>query len=395
MKKVLVLGATGSIGTSGLDIIANNKDLFCAVGMSAHSISNTKKLQQLAKAHNCKNLCISATTYKQEILQCQDTSTDAPKINFFGENGLKELIEQSDCDIVLNGIAGAAGLMPSVWAIQNKKDLALANKETIVMAGNLIKKLATQNGVQILPVDSEHSAVFNLIQKYGKESVQEIILTASGGPFKNLPKEKLKNVTLADTLKHPTWNMGKKITIDSATLANKGLEVIEACRLFDIDVEKVRVVVHPQSLVHSLIRTKDGVLYAQISHPDMRHPILSALSYPKFLPNALPVFDLANDVTMTFSKPRFEDFPMLSLAIDAVKKAGGYTIAYNGANEVAVGAFLKEKINFTDIALITKTVLQEDWSKEPDTIEEVCTIDKLAREKAQSALQNILQRGAQ
>lgn len=369
MKKILVLGATGSIGTSSLDIIAHHGDLFTLVGLSAHS--NAEKLTALSQKFGCKNTCLTSEAAPQ--------SSD---ISLYGSEGLKRLIYETDCDIVLNGIAGAAGLMPSIYALECGKDLALANKETIVMAGLLVKTLAEKKGARILPVDSEHSAVFSLQKRYGKNAVDSVILTASGGPFRTLKSEELSRVTLADTLKHPTWNMGQKITIDSATLANKGLEVIEACRLFDIPPEKVRVVIHPQSLIHSLIQTKDGVLYAQISHPDMRHPILQALSWPDFVPNDLPLFDITAGGEMTFFPPRTDDFKMLALAYEAVSKSGKYTIAYNAANEVAVASFVNGTCGFTDIPRITEAVLQDDWTGEPTDFNEVFEADKKARERA-------------
>ena len=373
MKKILILGATGSIGKSGLDIIRQHPDKFCLAGMSAHK--NADALLQAAGEFNCKNLCLTS-----ENAQHHDS------VSFYGSDGLKELIKSTDCDIILNGIAGAAGLVPSITALENHKDLALANKETIVMAGLLIRKLAAKNNTRILPVDSEHSAVFSLTQKYGKDALDSVVLTAPGGPFRNTPKEKLETVTLADTLKHPTWNMGQKITIDSATLANKGLEVIEACRLFDVPAEKVHVVVHPQSLVHSLIRTKDGVLYAQISEPDMRHPIIQAFTWPELIPNKLKLFDLADNVEMTFQKPRMDDFKMLPLAFEAAKKSGKYTIAYNAANEVAVAAFIQTQINFLDIPNLTEEVLAKDWTGEPSDFDEVFEADKKARIAAKEVL---------
>ena len=243
------MGATGSIGTNCIDIIRKNPELFEIAGLSAYRDKVT--LEKLSAEFKIQNCILSSET---------------------GEAKLLEMIRTTDADIAVNGISGASGLMPSKAALESGKDLALANKETIVMAGNLVRSLATLNHKQILPVDSEHSAVFNLIEAYGRESVSEIILTASGGPFRTWNKDRLASVTPSDALKHPTWSMGSKITIDSASLANKGLEVIEACRLFDILPDYVKVVVHPQSLIHSFIRTKDGVLYAQISHPDMRPP---------------------------------------------------------------------------------------------------------------------------
>ena len=234
-------------------------------------------------------------------------------------------------------------------------------------------------------MDSEHSAVFNLIHQSRKENIDEIVITASGGPFREYTDEQLKTVSVEQALKHPTWNMGKKITIDSATLANKGLEVIEACRLFDMPAEKVKVVVHPQSLIHSLVRTNDGMLYAQISNPDMRHPIFGALVWPEIAHNYLEPFNLAGH-EMTFYPPRFDAFPMLSLAYECAKKNKSYTIAYNAANEIAVAAFIDKKCGFTDIPKIVEKVLEKDWSQEADSLDTIFAIDQKARNIAQELI---------
>lgn len=253
------------------------------------------------------------------------------------------------------------------------------------MAWQLVKETAQKNNAAIIPVDSEHSALFNLIQKIGTDSISELIITASGGPFRNYTKEQIAAVTVEQALNHPTWSMGKKITVDSATLANKGLEVIEACRLFDRTPQQVKVVVHPQSLVHSLVRTKDGMLYAQISNPDMRHPIFSALVWPEYEPNYLEPFDLAGH-EMTFFPPRLDTFPLLAAAYDCAAKGNSYTIAFNAANEIAVHAFLEKKCSFTCISDCVKAVITEDWSDCPDTLEKILFADKKARGLAQSYL---------
>ena len=253
MKKILVLGCTGSIGSQTVDIVRNMKDQFSICGLAVGN--NKEKLNSLCKEFNCKGAVFAED----------------------GIEGIRSLVESCDADIAVNGIAGSAGLEPSLIVLENGIDLALANKETVVMAWDLVKSTAEKYNAKIIPVDSEHSAIFNLTQKIGIENISQIVITASGGPFRDFTKEQLENVTVEQALHHPTWNMGKKITIDSATLANKGLEVIEACRLFNQPAKNIKVVVHPQSLVHSLVRTKDGMLYAQISNPDMRHPIFGAL----------------------------------------------------------------------------------------------------------------------
>ncbi len=354
MKKLLVLGCTGSIGSQSLDIARNMKDDFKVVGLTAGH--DKEGLEKLCKEFNCPGSLFSDD----------------------GIEGIKKLVENCGADIAVNGIAGAAGLRPSSIVLEQGMDLALANKETVVMAWPLIKALAQKHGSAIIPVDSEHSAIFNLIHQSGKENIAQVIITASGGPFREYSDEQLKSVSVEQALQHPTWNMGKKITIDSATLANKGLEVIEACRLFDMPTERVKVVVHPQSLIHSLVRTRDGMLYAQISNPDMRHPILGALSWPENKENYLSEFDLAGQ-SMTFYPPRLDSFPMLSLAYECAKAGKSYTIAFNAANEFAVAAFLDRKCGFMDIPKIVKGCLDTDWSTEADSLDSVFEIDTQAR----------------
>jgi 1-deoxy-D-xylulose-5-phosphate reductoisomerase len=311
-----------------------------------------------------------------------DRSEQAQNTN----TALREFIVQSGADIAVNGIAGSAGLLPSVFALEEGIDLALANKETIVMAGALIRTLAEKTGCKILPVDSEHSAVFHLLTHFPREAVHSIILTASGGPFRTLDAEKFSEIRAEDALKHPTWTMGKKITVDSATLANKGLEVIEARYLFDMPPEKIRVVVHPQSIVHSLIRTVDGVLYAQMSKPDMRHPILNALFWPETTENSLELLDLAAGIELSFSPPRFDDFPMLPLAFEAAKSGQADCIAYNAANEIAVAAFLDDKITFTDFAPITRRVMAAVTGENPASFDDVFTLDSKCRRIAKQLI---------
>ena len=355
MKRVLVLGCTGSIGTSTLDIINNMPEDFCVCGLQAHS--NKDRLSALSKEYNCPSL-----------LSSEDSSAQA----------FQKLIEESKPDIVVNGISGAAGLLPSKIVLENGIDLALANKETIVMAGPLIKELAHDKGAKLLPVDSEHSAIFNLTQRIGMKNISKIVITASGGPFRTYTKEQLENVTLEQALKHPTWNMGKKITIDSSTLANKGLEVIEAAFLFDVTADQIEVVVHPQSLIHSLVRTNDGELYAQISEPDMKHPILCALNWPENKECYMEQFDLF-DKTMSFFRPRMNDFPLLSFAFECVKQGKCYPIAFNAANEIAVNAFIDGKINYSAIPRIVRSVQDYNWNTYLDSFETVFEADKKAR----------------
>lgn len=354
MKKLLVLGCTGSIGSQTLDIARQMKDQFTVCGLSCGS--NKDELEKLCAEFNC-----AGTLFERD-----------------GIEGIKNLVKSSGADIAVNGIAGSAGFVPSLIVLENGIDLALANKETVVMAWSLVQKLSEKSNSRIVPVDSEHSAIFNLTQKIGSENLSEIVITASGGPFRNYTREQLQNVTVEQALKHPTWNMGKKITIDSASLANKGLEVIEACRLFNFSADRIKVVVHPESLIHSLVRTKDGMLYAQISNPDMRHPIFGALMWPEYKENYLEPYELFEH-NMTFAKPRLDDFPMLKYAYECASNGNSYTIAFNAANEIAVHAFLEKKCTFLEIPECVENVLQKDWTHLPQSVEEVLEADRKAR----------------
>jgi len=376
MKKTAVLGATGSIGKSALDVIARNKNDFKPVLLSAHN--NSEGLEEAGKLW-----------------------PEAKKILSGQPGGREKLLAAiADCgaDITVNGISGAAGLEPSMAAIESGSDLALANKETLVMAGPLVIKRANEKNINIIPVDSEHSAIFHLLEAHceNNDNLEEIILTASGGPFRNYSIEEMEKVSPKAALAHPTWNMGAKISIDSATMANKGLEVIEASRLFKLSKgqqlanvqplppEKIKVVIHPQSIVHSMIRLKDGEIYAQLSRPDMRLPILKALYWPEMPPPELNgdwgfgQLDFSA-LSLEFCRPDPKKFPMLPLAYEAIKKGGLYPCAYNGANEAAVAAFLAGRIGFLDIARVTRYVLDRDWSAQPADIASVMDADRRAR----------------
>jgi len=364
-KRVAILGATGSIGKNSLDIISRNKDVFEIVLLSAHS--NKNALESL------KNQWTSAA--------CVLSGKEG------GKNELLEAIDSVRPDITINGISGGAGLEPSLAAIESGSALALANKETVVMAGKLAFNLAKEKNVKIIPVDSEHSAIFHLIEAHAGHSadtkavIDEIILTASGGPFRKLSKKEMENVTAQDALVHPTWKMGPKITVDSASMANKGLEIIEACHFFEMPAEKIKVTIHPQSIVHSMIRLRNGVFYAQLSKPDMRRPIHDALFYPKTEPLNLDILDF-DSLTLEFEKPDTDKFPMLKLALEAAKRGCLYPCAYNAANEEAVNAFLKNKIGFLDIPKITANILQRDWAVNYNDKETVLRAASDARSEA-------------
>jgi 1-deoxy-D-xylulose-5-phosphate reductoisomerase len=291
------------------------------------------------------------------------------------------MIEETDADIVVNGISGAAGLLPSFSALRSGKDLALANKESLVMAGMLVLKEASLLGRRVLPVDSEHAALFNILQAQDPDEVAELTLTASGGAFRDLPLEELAHVRFADALQHPTWKMGAKITVDSASMANKGLEVIEAHRLFGIALPKIRVLIHPQSHVHSLVRTVDGTLHAEISTPDMRIPIQNALTYPVVMGNEVNWLDLAG-MSLAFLPVDERKYRMLGLAYLAAGKSEAHPVVFNAVNEEAVAAFMNEEIPFLGIPDIVEDALGRDWTSTPGSVEEVLSIDAAARREA-------------
>lgn len=367
-KRVLVLGATGSIGKNTLDIIRNFPDLFELVGFSYHSNKKLKNTisEAFPKAHS---------------------------ISTFGIEDIKEyealflkLFEETLPDIVVNGIAGARGLTPSFVSLACGIDLSLANKESIVLAYDILKKIAEKSGAKIIPVDSEHWAIFQLLNMRKKEEIEKIIITASGGAFRDLPSEKLKDVSLLECFNHPTWNMGKKITIDSATLANKALEVIEATKLFSFSPDRIDVTIHKESIVHSMVQTVGGTIYAECSPPDMRCPILGALVFPHSIPSYLKPLDFSTSFSLSFSPPRYEDFPLLSLGFEVARKNAAYPIAFNASNEVAVASFMEGKIGFLDIANVVSILLQKDWQCTIDSIEAVYEMDRKARNMSKEVI---------
>jgi len=374
MKRIILIGATGSIGRQTLDIVARHPDLFSIVGLSAH--------------RDEKGLLAAAVPYPGAALCLSGRQPASEAIHHTGPDGLRRLIETTDAEIVLNAAAGSDGLSPSFSALSSGKDLALANKETIVMAGRLALEAAARAGRKILPVDSEHSALFNMIERFGKPAVRGVIITASGGAFRDMPLERLRDVTPGDALSHPTWNMGAKITVDSASMANKGLEVIEAARLFSLTAEQIEVVIHPESRVHSFIRTRDGSLYAQMSRPDMRIPILNALSWPEVSSETVADMD-PTDLQMHFFKPDTARYPLLALAYEALKAGEGATDAYNAANEVAVAAFMEGRIRFTDIHRIVAGTLETGFQARLENLAAVSAIDQQARLEAERLLKEI------
>ena len=371
MKKIIVLGASGTIGQNTIDIIRRFSDRFELVGVSVHT--KTDVLDALRAEFHFNDFAV--------------TDSAAAAGYDIKHHSLERFLTETLADIVVNGIAGAAGLQASLIAVKTHRTLALANKESIVMAGLLLQKEAEKYHSMIIPVDSEHSAIYSLIRAHGREAIERLIITASGGPFRTWTKERIQEATLQDALKHPTWTMGAKITIDSASLANKALEVIEAVHLFDMDADRITVAVHPSSIVHSMAQLTGGEVYAQLSPPDMRNPIFAALSHPEEPPPYLAPLDFTKPLDLHFEPPRTEDFPMLSLGFTAARKKAGYPIAFNAVNEQAVAAFLRNQIRFVHLAEITAQVMQEDWSAAPKDITEVMRIDESARRRADAVIQ--------
>lgn len=371
-KRVIVLGASGTIGKNTIDIIRNFPDLFSLAGVTVHS--NRGMLEHLtaefALTHSAITGCGDDSSYTKE------------------QRDIDYFLRTTPADIVVNGIAGAAGLRASLLAVRTHPVLALANKESIVMAGALLQKEAEKHGAAVIPVDSEHSALFSLIKAHGRETIQKLILTASGGPFRTWTPEQLRTVTREDALRHPTWKMGAKITVDSASLANKALEVIEAAQLFDMPVDRIEVTVHPSSIVHSLVQLNSGAVYAQLSPPDMRNPIFSALTYPQEPPAYLTPLDFSKPFELRFEPPRMQDFPLLGLGFIAARKGAGYPIAFNAANEEAVAAFLEGNMRFTQLAEVTGAVLERNWNSVPTDFEAVMSADADARRYAQECIKD-------
>lgn len=342
MKRVCLLGATGSIGTSTIGVLKQHPDRFRLDAIAANR--NWKKMAEIAREMDVPRLCMFDAEAAKAL------SAELGREVLSGMDGLCELVADSKTDIVLNSLMGSVGCLPTLSAIRAGKHIALANKETLVMAGEVITEALKQNPKAILtPVDSEHNAIFQCLAGRPGEEVENLQITASGGPFREWPMEKFKSIRVEDALNHPVWSMGKKITVDSASMMNKGLEIIEAHFLFGIPYEQIKVLVHPQSRVHSLVQFRDGSLLAQLGAPDMKIPIQCALTWPERIPLETERLDLAELGNLTFFKPDFEKFRCLALAVECGKRGGLYTATMNAANEVLVNAFLERKIGFMDI----------------------------------------------
>ena len=386
-KRVLLLGSTGSIGENTDRVVQNLAEELELVGLAAHS-SWERLLEQIASHHPEAVALVdpeAAGKLRAALENADDKAGALPRI-YEGEGGLVELVRETEADVLVAAISGAAGLPANIAALETGKDLALANKESLVMSGSILTRLARENDRRILPVDSEHSAIFQSLEAGSHEEVERVILTASGGPFRKTSAEELEKVTRQDALNHPTWEMGEKITIDSATLMNKALEIIEARWLFDLPPEQIEVVVHPQSIIHSLVEYRDGSTICQLGPPDMRVPIQYALTCPRRLPLPTEQLSLAELGQLTFESPDTGRFPALRLAYEVLEQGGTAATVFNAANEVAVAAFLKEEIPFLGILKVVETCLKQHNVVENPDLENIFAADEWARLETEKIL---------
>lgn len=374
MKKIAILGSTGSIGTQALDIIKRNTDRFAVTALSCG-----ENIDLLRRQMDIFSPSLVSVQHEKDAIRLQNRypGTDV----LFGKGGLITIAGDADYDIMLNGLSGILGMMPTYAAINAGKDVALANKESLVAGGEQIIKAAREKGVMILPVDSEHSAIFQALGGNPHQSIRRILLTASGGPFRGYTLKQLKNVGVDEALKHPNWDMGRKISVDSATMMNKGLEVIEARWLFDVDPDRIEVLIHKQSIIHSMVEYEDRSIIAQLGMPDMRMPIAYAFTWPERLQNDIPQVDFTDLKCLTFEAPDMGTFRCLSLAYDSLKAGGSYPIVLNAANEVMVQRFLERKVSFLDIPDAIEHMLKEHTPIYDCDLETVVAVDKETRER--------------
>jgi 1-deoxy-D-xylulose-5-phosphate reductoisomerase len=380
-KQIAILGSTGSIGTQALEVIAEHANLFEVEVLTANN--NSKLLIEQAIKFKPNTVVI---TNEDKYKEVDDALFKLGIKVFAGQQSLEEVVEGENIDVVLTALVGYSGLKPTIRAIKAKKTIALANKETLVVAGDLITKLCKEYNVQIYPVDSEHSAIFQCLVGEAYNPIEKIYLTASGGPFRGWTKEKLQNIKKEQALKHPNWEMGAKITIDSATLMNKGLEVIEAKWLFDLKAEQIEVVVHPQSIIHSAVQFEDGSIKAQLGIPDMKLPIQYALGFPERLKNTFKRFNFMDYPNLTFEKPDAKTFRNLQLAYDAMEKGGNMPCILNAANEVAVAAFLQNKIGFLNMSDLIADCMEKITFVSNPTLEDYIATDEATRKLANELL---------
>src|SRR5881396_3531533 len=377
MKRIVILGSTGSIGTNTLDIISKFTEKFQAVGLTANG--NVDKLEEQVRTFSPAVVAMADRAAAERLrARCKDLKTTI----LSGTDGLRQIATLAEADLVISAIVGGAGLVPTLAAITAGKFVALANKEPMVMAGRLMQEEARKRGVRIFPVDSEHSALFQSMEGHRMKDIRRLILTASGGPLWNLTKEQLRDVTVEQALKHPNWKMGDKITIDSATLMNKGLEVVEARWLFDIPASKIEVVVHRESIIHSLVEYTDRSVIAQLGLPDMRTPIAYAMNYPERIPLDLPSLNLAQIGRLSFCEPDYDRFPCLRFGYEALRTGGSMPAVLNAANEISVQAFLDRRIGFPAIAETIRRTMEAPKPIEVSTVEDALHTDAWARAKA-------------
>ncbi len=387
MKKITLLGSTGSIGTQTLDIVAQYPEQFHIVGLAAGR--NLELLTEQIKRFKPEIVAIADPQQLPELKDAIATLDSQPQL-LAGEEGVSEVAAYGDAESVVTGIVGCAGLLPTISAIKAGKDIALANKETLIAGAPVVLPLVEQYGVKLLPADSEHSAIFQCLQGVPKDGLRRILLTASGGSFRDWPVEKLKDVTVADALKHPNWSMGRKITIDSATLMNKGLEVIEAHYLFDVDYDQIDIVIHPQSIIHSLIELQDTSVLAQLGWPDMRLPLLYALSWPERVATDWEPLDLVKSGDLTFREPDHQKYPCMNLAYAVGRAGGAMPAVLNAANEQAVALFLDEKITFLEIPQVIEKVCNRFDTRNiaTPTLEDILAADQWARQEVLATSQS-------
>jgi 1-deoxy-D-xylulose-5-phosphate reductoisomerase len=381
MKQIAILGSTGSIGTQTLDVVRQHSSQFSVYAISANR--SVDLLIEQALEFNPAVVCIADEKYYPRL---RDALSDLPIKVMAGEQAIAEMVTMPDIDVVVAAMVGYAGLLPTMQAIRAKKTIALANKETLVVAGELICRLAQRYNVPILPVDSEHSAIFQCLVGEKQNCIEKLLLTASGGPFRTFTYEQMLHVTAAQALQHPNWEMGAKITIDSASMMNKGFEVIEARWLFDIPVEKIQVLVHPQSVVHSAIQFIDGSVKAQLGTPDMRIPIQYALTYPERWPSDVPRLDLFETKQLTFEEPDLQRFPNLRLAYEAIARGGNLPCVLNAANEVVNQAFREGKCGFLSMSEIIENTMQNTSFIAEPTYDDYVQTDRIARQIATNLL---------
>ena len=381
MKNIVILGSTGSIGTNTLDIVDRFPDEFRVVGLTAGS--NDEKLEEQVLKYRPRMVALAHDAAAAKLRErVTGTAVDVEVLG--GIDGITRVAQASEAELVISSIVGAAGLVPTLAAITSGKHIALANKEPMVMAGKLMQAEARKHGVRIFPVDSEHSAIFQSMEGHRRQDIHRVILTASGGPLWEFSRAQLADVTPERALQHPNWKMGEKITIDSATLMNKGLEIIEARWLFDIPETQIDVLIHRESIIHSLVEYTDRSVIAQLGLPDMRTPISYAMRYPERMPLALPSLDLAEIGRLTFFKPDHDRFPCLRLGYEALRIGGTMPATMNAANEVAVEAFLHGGIRFVDIPDIIQSTMEAHTPREFDSLGPALEADRSAREKAES-----------